>query len=99
MPTGYAKCCGSTGSDCWLAKRCSNYAWCNRPVLLIQVEERAKRKTDRRDANRLCEMLWLNRERLLAGKKVQQLRVVQPASPCDERARQVTALWRRVPKH
>ena len=70
-----------------------------RRVLLIQVEERAKRKTDRRDANRLCEMLWLNRERLLAGKKVQQLRVVQPASPCDERARQVTALWRRVTKH
>ena len=69
-----------------------------RRVLLIQVEERAKRKTDRRDANRLCEMLWLNRERLLAGKKVQQLRVVQPASPCDERARQVTALWRRVTK-
>jgi transposase len=67
-----------------------------RRVLLVQIEQRSKHKTDRRDANRLCEMLWLNRDRLLAGKKVQQLRVVQPASPQDEQARQVTALWRRT---
>ncbi len=41
-------------------------------------------------------MLWTNRARLLQGKKVQQLRVVQPPTAADAQARQVTALWRRA---
>jgi len=68
-------------------------------VLLVQAEQRSPRKTDRRDANRLCELLWTNRQRLLAGQKVQQLRVIQPPSPRDAEARQLTALWRRTSKH
>jgi transposase len=67
-----------------------------RRVVLVQAEKRSPRKTDRRDANRLSELLWVNRERLLAGKKVHELRVVQPANPRDEQARQTTALWNRI---
>ena len=33
-----------------------------REVVLIQAEKRDRRKTDRRDAHTLSEMLWLNRE-------------------------------------
>ena len=36
-------------------------------VLLIQPEKRSKKKTDRRDANHLSELLWVNRRRLAAG--------------------------------
>lgn len=70
-----------------------------RQVVLVQAEQRRKQKTDRRDANQLCELLWINRQRLEEGKKVQQLRVVQPANPADEQARQLTALlWRASQK-
>lgn len=66
-----------------------------RQVILVQADQRRRQKTDRRDANQLCELLWINRQRLQEGKKVQQLRVVQPASPADEQSRQLTALlWR-----
>ena len=34
-------------------------------VILIQPEETQKRKTDRRDAAALSELLWVNRGRLL----------------------------------
>src|SRR5205085_8844688 len=40
-----------------------------REVVLVQAEKRSRRKTDRRDANQLSEVLWTNRERLLAGRK------------------------------
>jgi transposase len=70
-----------------------------REVILVQADQRRKQKTDRRDANQLCELLWINRQRLQEGKKVQQLRVVRPASPADEQARQATALlWRAARK-
>lgn len=66
-----------------------------RQVVLVQADQRRKQKTDRRDANQLGELLWVNRQRLQEGKKVQQLRVVRPASPVDDQARQATALlWR-----
>ena len=67
-----------------------------REVLLIQPEKSSKRKTDRRDANALCELLWVNRQRLLAGKRVQGVRRIHP--PTDEEAddRQLTELRKRL---
>ena len=43
------------------------------------AREAVKKKTDRRDANALGEILWVNRQRLLAGKKVQGIRRVHAA--------------------
>src|SRR5262249_25580281 len=43
-------------------------------VILIQPEERKLRKTDRRDAAALSELLWVNRARLLQGQPVRGLR-------------------------
>src|SRR5688572_26324580 len=46
-------------------------------VILIQPEERKNRKTDRRDAAALSELLWAKRDRLLQGKPVRGLRQVE----------------------
>lgn len=67
-----------------------------RETMLVQPEKRSKKKTDRRDANKLREILWVNRERLLAGKKVQGLRRVHPPSQQCAEDRQVTWMRKRL---
>lgn len=61
-------------------------------VILIQPEERKRQKTDRRDAAALSELLWVNRERFLAGKPVHGLRQVQLPSATDQHSRRLTTL-------
>jgi hypothetical protein len=39
--------------------------------VLIQPKKRSKQMTDRRDANELGELLWVNRQRLLSRQRVQ----------------------------
>lgn len=63
-----------------------------REIVLIQAEKQSQRKTDRRDANTLGELLWLNRDRLLAGRKVQGLRRVVPPSASEHDDRRLTHL-------
>lgn len=65
-------------------------------VILVQPEERKKRKTDRRDARALRDVLWVNRQRFLQGKNPAELRVVRPASQADAIDRQLTALRVRL---
>jgi transposase len=90
------------GSDGWMAilEVCGFHDWlvallpqfgC-REVVLIQPEKKQSRKTDRRDANQLCELLWLNRERLLSGRKVQGLRRIVPPSNDERDDRRLTQL-------
>jgi transposase len=67
-----------------------------REVVLIQAEKRNKRKTDRRDAQALSELLWINRGRLLAGQKVQGVRRVMPPTPEDREDRRLTQLRRNA---
>jgi len=67
-----------------------------RDVVLIHPDKTSKKKTDRRDANKLCELLWLNRDRLAEGKRVQGLRRVQIASHQDTDDRQLTAFRKRI---
>ncbi len=61
-------------------------------VIVIQPQQRSKRKTDRRDANALCETLWVNRHRLLAKQRVQGVRRVYLPTPDEEQDRQLTAM-------
>ena len=56
------------GFNDWLIRLLRDYRF--HKVILIQPEERKKRKTDRRDAVALSELLWVNRDRFLAGKPV-----------------------------
>lgn len=90
------------GSEGWVAilEVCGFHDWlvallpqygC-REIVLIQPEKRSSRKTDRRDANQLGELLWLNRHRLLAGQKVQGLRRVVPPSAAERDDRRLTQL-------
>jgi transposase len=61
-------------------------------VILIQPDDRKKRKTDRRDAAALSELLWVNRDRLLQGKPVRGVRQVDIACSTDQANRRLTTL-------
>lgn len=82
------------GFNDWLVKLLDEYGC--REVLLIQPEKRSKKKTDRRDANALGEVLWVNRERLLAGKRVQGVRRIHPPTDGEAEDRQLTELRKRL---
>ncbi|TWU27413.1 IS110 family transposase [Bythopirellula polymerisocia] len=78
------------GFNDWLIHLLRDYR-CHK-VILIQPEERKKQKTDRRDAAALSELLWVNRQRLLAGKLVRGLRQVDISSTTDQENRRLTTL-------
>ena len=82
------------GFNDWLLEMLEEYG-CSETVI-IQPEKRSKKKTDRRDAAALGELLWVNRSRLLQGKPVYQLRRVQPPTPQERQDRQLTGLRRRL---
>ncbi len=78
------------GFNDWLIRMLRDYR-CHR-VILIQPYERKQRKTDRRDAAALSELLWVNRDRLVQGKPVRGLRQVDIASSVDQENRRLTTL-------
>ena len=82
------------GFNDWLLKILKEYGC--RETVLIQAEKPSKKKTDRRDANALGEILWVNRERLLAGKRVQGVRRVHVRSELTGENRQITAVRKRL---
>ena len=82
------------GFNDWFLKLLAEYGC--KEIVLIQPEKRTKNKTDRRDANALGELLWTNRQRLLAGKKVQNVRQIVPPSQHDAEDRQLTAVRQRM---
>jgi transposase len=82
------------GFNDWLVKLLKAYG-CGR-VLLVQPEGRSKKKTDRRDANALGELLWVNRQRLLEGKRVQGVRCIHWPTEDEARDRQLTELRKRL---
>ena len=81
------------GFNDWLIALLHEYGC--REVVLIHPEKHSRRKTDRRDAAKLSELLWLNGERLRQGQKPQGLRRVVVPSADDQADRQLTALRRR----
>lgn len=78
------------GFNDWLIRLLRDYR-CHK-VILIQPEERKRCKTDRRDAAALSELLWVNRDRFLAGKPIRGLRQVDIAVPTDQENRRLTTL-------
>jgi transposase len=78
------------GFNDWLIKLLDEYGC--RDLILVQPDQRSKKKTDRRDANALCELLWVNRERLPGGRRVQGIRRIQLPTAEDAEARQLTEL-------
>lgn len=82
------------GFNDWLIAMLGEFAC--REIVLIHPEQRSKRKTDRRDAAKLSEMLWINGERLADGNKPNGLRRVVIPSADDAADRQLTSLRKRI---
>lgn len=82
------------GFNDWLLKMLPEYGC--RETVLIQPEKRSRKKTDRRDASVLSQLLWVNRQRVLGGKRVQGLKRIILPSQEDQDNRQLTALRQRT---
>lgn len=93
---GYATIVEVCGFNDWLLKLLRQPWTRCRHIVLVQPEHRGKRKTDRRDAHKLGEILWVNRHRLLAGKRVQDVRQILPATEEEAADRQLTSLRKRT---
>ena len=84
----------------WLVKWLQQDQRCHQ-VLLIQPLGRSANKTDRRDANALSELLWVNRERVLRGERIRGVRTVLLPSVEQQLDRRLTQVrerlvWRRT---
>jgi transposase len=82
------------GFNEWLVKLLAEYGC--RETIVIQPEKRSRKKTDRRDANALGELLWINRQRLLAGKKVHGVRRIEWPTESEAEDRQLTVVRQRM---
>ena len=82
------------GFNDWLLKLLAEYGC--RETVLVQPEKQSKKKTDRRDANALGELLWVNRQRLLAGLRVQGVRRVVLPDEAGAEDRQLTEFRKRL---
>jgi len=58
-------------------------------IVVIQPDNSAVHKTDKRDANALGELLWNNRNRLRGGQRPNGIRRIFPADPQDAQVRQL----------
>lgn len=75
----------------WLVKRLQADGRCH-DVIVVQPMKRSSRKTDRRDAHSLSELLWINRNRLLRGDRVQGVRRIHVPSEDEEQDRLLTQM-------
>lgn len=82
------------GFNDWLITMLREYGC--REIVLIHPEKTSKKKTDRRDASQLAEVLWLNRDRLAEGQRPQGIRRVHIPTAEQSEERQMTALRKRV---
>ena len=92
---GYVALLEVCGFHNWLVDRLKGESCCHE-VVLIQPQQTNKKKTDRRDANHLSEMLWVNRQRLLAGEAIQGVRRVYIPSDDERQDRQLTSVRMRL---
>jgi transposase len=84
------------GMNPWLLAMLQAYGC--RETVIIQPTERAKQKTDPRDAGDLSHLLWVHRQQFLEGKHPLGLRRVQQPTPQQADDRQLTALRARLTK-
>jgi transposase len=83
------------GFNDWLLKMLRDEFGCA-DVVLVQPTSRSRKKTDRRDAAKLSELLWINRLQLTRGEKLPGLRRVVPPTADDAWSRQLTTLRKRL---
>lgn len=91
---GYVAIIEVCGFNGWLVKRLAR-SGCTQ-VYVIAAPVRVRNKTDRRDAAKLSEMLWSNRERIAKKQRLLQVREVYQPTEAEEQARQLVHLRRRL---
>ncbi len=79
--------CGFNG---WLIKRLPR--WGCQAVYLVKAPERVRQKTDRRDAAKLSELLWLNRDRIARGESLVHVKEVYQPTDEEQYDRELTRL-------
>ena len=82
------------GFNDWLLERLTQ-ANC-REIVLIHPHQPSKRKTDRRDAQALSELLWLNRQHLGKGERRPGLRRVMIPTRLEQQQRELTSQRQRL---
>jgi len=87
---GYVAVVEVCGFNRWLIKRLAQ--WGCRRTCVIKAPERTRQKTDRRDAARLSELLWTNRDRIAAGQSLVHIKEVYQATEQEQYDRQLTHL-------
>lgn len=92
---GYVVILEVCGFHDWLVRMLRDEPACH-DVVVVHPDQRSKKKTDRRDANMLSEILWVNRQRLLAGERVQGVRRVYTPTPEEQQDRQLTSVRQRL---
>jgi transposase len=94
-PEGYVVIFEVCGFHDWFVRLLREEAAC-KDVVVVQPATRSKKKTDRRDANQLGELLWVNRQRLAAGERVQGVRRVYQPTDDEQQDRQLTSVRLRL---
>ena len=93
---GFAAILEVCGFNDYLMKMLDDYG-CSE-IVLIQPQQRSRRKTDRRDARALRDLLWVNRIALVNGERLAGLRRVRPCTQQESEQRQITSLRRHLSK-
>ena len=85
---GYRAIVEECGFTHWLIERLKIHE-CDL-IVLVQPLKRHRHKTDRRDAAKLAEILWVNRDRLRAGERLHGIRQVMIPTEEDRQNRLLT---------
>jgi transposase len=91
---GYVAIMEVCGFNGWLVKRLNR--WGCSQVYIIAAPYRVRQKTDRRDAAKLSELLWINRDRIAAGEKLVHVSVIYQPTEAEQHDRQLTRLRHRL---
>jgi transposase len=84
---GYMAVVEVCGFNDWLLEKFKKTS-CSE-IVVIQPEQSAVNKTDKRDADALGTLLWNNRRRLQGGQRPNGIRRIFPADPADAQVRQL----------
>ncbi len=91
---GYVAVVEVCGFNGWLVDRLEQYGC--RQTYVIKAPDRVRQKTDRRDAAKLSELLWINRDRIADGDRLVHIRAVYQPTEEEQHDRQLTHLRHRL---
>ena len=76
------------GFNEWLIQKLKKFGC--KEIVVVQPDKSSNKKTDKRDANALGELLWNNRKRLQGDQRPNGIRRIFPADSVDAEVRQLT---------